>query len=258
MNVPKNIIACRPQSYCDFQKEAFALMADAGIKYAEVPALAECDWQGQIDEMKKHGITPTSVAGGVDFSNRMALTIFSHTIRCGNEMGVKKMFLSVKSGGTKLSECYRKLRDMGDIAKAHGITVVLETHPDLVTNGDEAAKTMKAVNHPNIRLNYDTANLYYYNKKVDGVKELKKFLPWLGAVHLKASCGKLKTWWFPGLGEEGDVVKYAELFKVLKQAKFYGPYTLEIEGIQGEKLSRETAIARVKNSMAFLKKLGVA
>ena len=256
--MPKNIIACRPQSYCTFEKEAFALMADAGIKYAEVPAPAECDWQAQIDEMKKHGITPTSVAGGVDFSKRMAMTIFSHTIRCGKEMGVKKMFLSVKSGGRPLKECYAKLRDMGDIAKAHGITVCLETHPDLVTNGDEAAQTMKAVNHPNIRLNYDTANLYYYNKKVDGVKELKKFLPWLGAVHLKASCGKLKTWWFPGLGEEGDVVKYAELFKILKKAKFHGPFTLEIEGIEGEKLTRDVAIARVKNSMKSLKSIGAA
>ena len=256
--MPKNIIACRPQSYCDFQKEAFKLMADAGIKYAEVPALAECDWQAQIDAMKANGITPTSVAGGVDLSNRMALTIFSHTCRCGNEMGVKKMFLSVKSGGRPLKECYQKLRDMGDIAKAHGMTVVLETHPDLVTNGDVAAKTMKAVNHPNIRLNYDTANLYYYNKKVDGVKELKKFLPWLGAVHLKASCGKLKTWWFPGLGEAGDVINYPEIFKVLKKAKFYGPYTLEIEGIEGEKLTREIAIARVKNSMTYLKSIGAA
>src|SRR5438874_7863023 len=164
--MPKNIIACRPQSYCDFQKEAFELMAEAGFKYAEVPAPAECDWQAQIDAMKANGITPTSVAGGVDLSNRMAVTIFSHTARCGKEMGAKNIFLSAKSGGRPLKECYAKLRAMGDIAKAHRMTIVLETHPDLVTNGDVALKTMKGVNHPNVRLNYDTANLYYYNKKI--------------------------------------------------------------------------------------------
>ncbi|HYG76764.1 MAG TPA: sugar phosphate isomerase/epimerase family protein [Planctomycetota bacterium] len=255
--MPKNIIACRPQSYCDFQSEAFPNMVEAGITNAEVPAPAEMDWAKLADLLKKYGITPTSVSGGIKFSDNMALTIFSHTARCAQELGAKIVFLSVKTDGKPFEDCYKKLRDIGEIAKANGVTVALETHPDMVTNGDEAVKTMKAVNHPNVKLNYDSANLYYYNEKIDGIAELKKMLPYLAAVHLKASRGKLTDWWFPGLHEEGDIVNYPEIFKLCNGAGFYGPFTMEIEGIKGEKLTREVAIARVANSMKYLRSIGV-
>jgi len=256
--MPKNIIACRPQSYCAFEAEAYALMAEAGITNAEVPAPAEMDWAKLALTLKKYGITPTSVCGGVNFSDNMAITLFTHTARCANELGAKIVFLSVKSGGMPVDDCYKKLRDIGDIAKANGVTVALETHPDMVTNGDEAVRTMTAVNHPNVRLNYDTSNLYYYNENIDGVAELKKFLPYTAAVHLKASIGKPKTWWFPGLHDEGDIINYPEIFKLCNAAGFYGPFTMEIEGIQGETLTKDVAVARVANSMNYLRSIGVA
>ena len=36
----------------------------------------------------------------------------------------------------------------------------METHPDLITNGQVARQTMTSINHPGVRVNFDTANVY--------------------------------------------------------------------------------------------------
>ena len=43
-------------------------------------------------------------------------------------------------------------------------------------NGDIALETMKAVDHPNIRINFDTGNVYYYNHDVTAVAEVQKII----------------------------------------------------------------------------------
>jgi len=199
-----------------------------------------------------------SLAGGVDLSNPAAVTqTCSNLLVCAEMLGASLVFLSVKSGGRSMKECYGILSKLGDIAHKSKATFVLETHPDLVTNGDIAVETMRGVKHPNIMLNYDSANLYYYNEGIDGVAELKKMLPWVGAVHLKETNGKLKTWYFPGLHEGEGIVNFPEIFRICNRAGFYGPFTMEIEGIEGETLTKEKACARIADSMTYLKSIGV-
>lgn len=231
-------------------------MARAGIRHAEIDVPAEHWWGAVRAELRRHEISVSSVAGGVDLSNPSAERTVLHLARGAKEFGAKIIFLSVKSGGRPLKECYRALRAMGGIAKRHGVTIALETHPDLVTNGDVALQTMRGVKHPNVRLNYDSANLYYYNKGIDGVAELKKFLPWLAAVHLKETNGKFKTWYFPGLHEGDGIVNFPEIFRICNAAGFHGPFTMEIEGIEGEKLTKKLARARIAKSVAYLKRIG--
>src|SRR5207302_1865217 len=107
-------------------------------------------------------------------------------------------------------------------------------HPDLAHNGEVALGTMRAIDHPNVRINYDTGNVYYYNEGVDGVAELRKILEYVGAVHLKDTSGGYRAWNFPALGQ--GVVNFPEIFRLLNGRGFYGPFTMELEGIQGETL----------------------
>jgi inosose dehydratase len=251
--MPANLIACRPGSYGEFQSDAFAEMSKIGLRNVEIAVPAEDQWPALKADLAKHGLAASSVAGGVDLSKDEQIAAFAQLAKGAKYFGAKVIFLSVKSGGRPLPECYEKLRKLGDVAKAHGATIGMETHPDLVTNGDTAAATMKGVNHPNVKLNFDTANIYYYNEGVDGVAELQKFLPWLISVHLKETNGKLKTWYFPGLHEGEGIVDFPAVFRLCNDARFYGPFTLEIEGCQGEKLTREQAVACVANSLRYLK-----
>jgi len=133
---------------------------------------------------------------------------------------------------------------------------VIETHPNLVTNGTVGRETMERVNHPNVRINWDTANVYYYNDGVDGIAEMKKLIEFIGAVHLKDTNGRPKTWHFPALGE--GIVDFKEIFRLLNARGFNGPFTMEIEGVEGESLDRAATEDRVARSVDHLRRLGIA
>jgi sugar phosphate isomerase/epimerase len=254
--MPKNLIACRPGSYASFRQEAFEHLAKIGVQNVEIDVPPEKEWPDLKARLAKYKLNASSVSGGVDFSKPESVANFDLIARGAKAFGAPIIFLSVKSGGRPMPECYVGLRKLGDTARTNGATIALETHPDLVTNGDIAATTMKETSHPNVKLNYDSANLYYYNENIDGIAELKKFIPWLGAFHLKESDGKPKSWYFPGLHEGHGIVNFPELFRLCNAAGFYGPFTMEIEGIEGEKLTREQAVARVANSVTYLKSIG--
>jgi inosose dehydratase len=254
--MPKNLIACRPGSYGQYAAESYKHLPTVGITHVEIDVPPEDQWLARKALLKEHGLKASSVTGGVDLSKPSEVAAFTKLARGAKFFGAKVIFLSVKTGGQPLDECYKALRELGDIARAFSATIGMETHPDLVTNGDLAAATMQGVNHPNVRLNYDSGNIYYYNQGIDGVAEFKKYLPWLISVHLKETNGKFKTWYFPGLHEGEGIVNFPEIFRLCKEAKFTGPFTIEIEGIEGEKFTLEQTCARIANSAAYLKSIG--
>ena len=60
---------------------------------------------------------------------------------------------------------------------------------------------MKGVNHPNVRINFDTGNIYFYNQNTDVVAELRKIIDYVASVHLKETDGGYESWNFPALGK---------------------------------------------------------
>lgn len=252
----QDVIAARLGCYGKFKGEAFRHLAEIGIRHVELGSPPEAEWPALKADLARHGLKATSVGHGIDLSKPDSIATFAHTARCAEAFGTKIIFLSVKSGGRPLPECYADLRGLGDAARAHGAIIALETHPDLVTNGEIAAATMQGVNHPHVKLNYDSANLYYYNEGIDGIAELQKFLPWLGAVHLKETDGGYKKWYFPGLHEGRGIVNFPEIFRLCHEIGYYGPFTLEIEGCEGEKLTQEQTLQRMTNTAAYLRSIG--
>lgn len=252
----KNLIACRPGSYGQYAGDAFAHLPQIGIRHVEIDVIPEEQWAAKKADLKAHGLKVSSVGGGVNLSQPVEVAGFALLARAAKAFGAKIIFLSVNSGGVPLEVCYGVLRKLGDTARASGATIAMETHPDLVTNGAVAAATMQGVNHSHVKLNFDTANIYFYNQGIDGVAEFKKFLPWLAAVHLKETNGQYKTWYFPGLHEGAGIVDFPAIFKLCQEAKFNGPFTLEIEGVEGEKPTREQVFARMAASAQYLKSIG--
>ena len=110
--------------------------------------------------------------------------------------------------------------------------------------------------HPRLGWNLDTANLYYYNQGVDAVEECRRGLDLIRSVHLKDTNGAYQTWYFPALGE--GIVDFACVFRLLNERGFHGPFTFELEGIEGESLTEAETQARVAHSLDHLRRLGVA
>ncbi len=251
----KNIIACNLGSYRQFGANAYTHLAEIGLTNVEigVPAADAVD-KLQAD-LKAHGLTATSLLGRCDVQSETVVTDFQRTLNIANEMDVKVIFVSVHAGETDKSVVYERLRTIGENAEPLDVKVCLETHPDMAHNGDIALETMKDINHPNIRINFDTGNVYYYNHDVNAVTEVEKIIDYVGAVHLKDTNGGYRTWHFPALGE--GVVDYKVVFQTLNDAGFYGPFTMELEGIEGENLDEAGVQARVADSLQHLKDIGV-
>lgn len=251
----KNIIACNLGSYRQFGTNAYSHLAEIGLTNVEIGVPSADAVDALQSELKSHGLTATSLLGRCDVQSETVVADFQSTLNIANEMGVKVIFVSVHAGDTDKNAVHDRLRAIGENAEPLGVKVCLETHPDMAHNGDIALETMKGVDHPNIRINFDTGNVYYYNHNVDAVSEVKKIVDYVGAVHLKDTNGGYRTWHFPTLGE--GVVDYKTFFQTLNETGFYGPFTMELEGIEGENLDEAGVKARVADSLQHLKDIGV-
>ncbi len=115
---------------------------------------------------------------------------------------------------------------------------------------------MSEVDHPHVRLNFDTGNIAYYNRALDLCEELKRVNHLVGSVHLKDNRGGFEDWYFPALGE-GGAVDFTGVRRVLDGVGFAGPYTIEIEGIGGEpEPGLEERHQRIGRSVAHLRACG--
>ena len=132
----------------------------------------------------------------------------------------------------KREKGYKILHQLGDIAESYGKFISMETHPPFCLNAEEMKRTMVGVNHPAVRINFDTANIYYYNKlKIgQGIDQMNQVLDHIGSFHLKETDGKYKGWFFPPLGTPKGIVDFKKVFEIMDARGFDGVYTLEIEG----------------------------
>jgi inosose dehydratase len=168
-------------------------------------------------------------------------------------MGVKVIFTSVHAGETPKTAAYDRMRRVGDEAAKHGLLIAMETHPDLMQNGDNALETLTAIDHPHIRMNFDTANIMYYNEGTTTVAELRKTAPYVASVHLKDSNGRPRAWDFPTLGT--GIVDFPEIIRSLNGVGFYGPFTMELEGVEGQQFDADDACEDVAASVAYLRSI---
>jgi inosose dehydratase len=221
-----------------------------GIKGVEIRPPAPEDVDKLKAELSKYGLTVMSVAGSIDLTNEDGIKTFDGLLNGAVSMGVKLIFASAKASDDIPREVtYERLGKIGDKAAAHGLTVCLETHPILCHNGDEALKTMEGVNHDSIRLNFDTANIYYYNEGTSAVDELKKVAEYVKSMHLKDTDGTPRSFVFPPLGE--GIVDFPEVFRILNQVGFYGPFTFELESTKKEEMAQA-----LEKSVNYLRSTG--
>jgi len=252
----KHLIACRPGSYGNFADRMWSHLPSIGIRHVElgVPQTDE-DGRQLRGRLAEHGLYVSSFQAGCSVAEQDVAEKLATVFDCCQAHGVSILFTSVKAGETDRQLVWSRLREVGDAAAARGVTLVLETHPDLATNADVALATMLAVDHPNVRINFDTANVHYYNRDVDCVTQLEKAIDFVSAVHLKDTTGGYKTGDFPALGE--GVVDFPRVFEVIESHGFKGPCTMELEGTEGLERDEAAQLEYVAASAAYLKRIGV-
>ncbi|QDT18787.1 sugar phosphate isomerase/epimerase family protein [Gimesia chilikensis] len=272
------LVSCLTNSYGRFGPvAAIENIRDAGIDHLELniknhgvpsffketPLLTEASTAEDIahvkDLLKQHHVKLSSC--NITTGNPLDPEVVIKTKRkldLAHQLGVK---LVVGGAGEIEQESdrdtlYQHLREIGDYAGAQGITYCFETHPGICVNAAGMLRTMQDLDHPNLRLNFDTGNINYYNEHANVLESLHEVVTWVKHVHLKDSYCKFKDWNFAALGEAGGV-DFLKIRYILEDNNFNGPYSLEIEGIEGEpELTLEEHHNRVKQSVVYLRECG--
>jgi sugar phosphate isomerase/epimerase len=138
------------------------------------------------------------------------------------KMGLKLVtfhagFLPPDESHPMFAKMLQRLDAVADIFMVHNILVGLETGQE---TAPELADLLHKLNHPNIGVNFDPANMIMYDKG-DPVKALRTLAPWIRQVHIKDA----KRTQVPGTwGEEVSVgtgeVDWRAFFHTFKQVIF--------------------------------------
>jgi sugar phosphate isomerase/epimerase len=246
-------LACRINSYGAFQEAAWDHLPSLGIHYIFLNIPAEEQVEDLQRRLAEHDLTAIVLRGDTDLSKESSLDELESQFAICKKMGVRYMFLSPKRHDAEKEAIYERLRQVGNIAQKYGVTVALETHPDLGTNGDIHLETMRQINHPNVRVNFDTGNIHYYNEDRTAPDELRKIIDYVATVEIKDHNGVYNDWNFPALGK--GIVDIPAVLKVLREHRYDGPVTVEIEGIKGVEWDEETTKQVIEESVKYLRSL---
>ncbi len=246
-------LACRIANYGKFEDAGWAHIHSLGIKYVFISVPPADQVESVEKKLAQYELKPLVMRGATDLSKPSSVAELTAQLAICRRMGVKYMFLSAKLNGAEKSVVYDRLRQAGDAAARELVTIVLETHPELGTNADAHLQTMQAVHHPNVRVNFDTGNITYYNRGTTALAELKKIIDYVATVEIKDHNGQFETWNFPPLGK--GVVDIPGVLQVLKQHGYAGPVTMEIEGVKGEERSEAEIKQGIEESVTYLRSL---
>ena len=251
----KHVISCRDSVYGK-RDDAFRLLPDAGITHVELERIEPDDLEEVQTLAGRHGIEISTVGSGVDLSNDDSIAAYNQLIDAVARVGIKKLFTSISAKGDEESEVHMdRLREIVGRAAGLDTVICMETHPPFGRNADIALKTIREINSPALRMNFDTANIYYYNRNTDAVSELKKVVHLVASVHLKDTDGGYRSSNFPIIGR--GVVDFPGIFRLCDEVDLRGPFTIELEGPVTHEKSVQEKHEAVKTCMTYLQSIGV-
>jgi L-ribulose-5-phosphate 3-epimerase len=256
----KNKICVITSTYANFNvEEALDGISKSGFKFVElinVPnfathiSLETKDIKQELNLYKKYGVELLALGAGYGRMMKDDTIInFKKVIDAAQLLGVKVIDADTGEVKNKKDEekFYKDIKTLGDYASTKDVTICLELHGDWCTNGKIAAEIVKKINHPNVKITYDTGNSIFYGD-TRPEDDIKYAIPHMGNLHIKDKRGGYKVWDFPALGE-GDV-DFDKIFSLLKN--YTGPMSVEVE-LDGKKNFIKVVNDAVKRSYDFLK-----
>lgn len=107
-------------------------------------------------------------------------------------------------------------------------------------------KLMQQIDHPNVQIGYDPANIRYY-EGASPTDQLEQLIPLIGHVHVKDHVGAKGSANFPTVGK-GEIA-YTEIFETLVRSGYEG--YISVERAPGETV--EQRAQELKDAYRFLR-----
>lgn len=252
--MPPGRIACRVSSFRPFEQLALPEIARLGLRFVEFKLPDPADWPAMRAGLASHGLSASCVQIACPLDRADVCEIVAAGLDGVLAFDAPLALVCCHSHGLPGAVVAERLRGAAEEARKRGLRLALETHPDLAENAAVSRRTLAAVDHPSLGINFDPANIYFYNEGLDAVAELRGMAPRVLGVHLKDTPGRRGERNFPALGQ--GMVDFPAVFAALDEAGFAGPFTIEIEGIEGEARDEALVRDRVRESMDYLRRIG--
>ena len=207
-------------------RDALMITKSNGFQYVEIasiagtcehitPAQMSGDFASEVVLLLRElGLSAYSFSGHLNLTVESELNDFLKKMEFAAAIGAK--IVNTNSGPvSRIKEFKGNLKKIISIAEKLNIKVGLESHGDIIASAQTAASLLKEINHPLIRLNYDTGNTYYYAKgKISIQEDIKYGLAYMDHIHLKDIHIEGNRAFYCPIGE-GDI-DFKEVFKVIK------------------------------------------
>jgi len=217
--------------------EALEGIAAAGFKNVELTAVP--GWTEHVDldadqgELRRkldgYGLNPVSISAHSDLTTPDGLEHGLKAVRWAAEYGIPIVNTAVgghQSADENEAAFLGNINALADEAERAGILVGLEIHGDIMASGAVTIPLLDKIGRDSIKINYDTANVVYYSGDT-AVEDIPKVADDIVHVHLKETTGGKGVWNFGAIGS--GVVDFAEVLRILDEAGYTGPYSVELE-----------------------------
>jgi sugar phosphate isomerase/epimerase len=218
-------------------EEAWAGIAAAGYRTVELTAVLgwtehvdlDADPAGLYARLAHYGLEPTVLSAHSDLTTDDGVEYALKAIAWAATNGIGVMSTAIGGHSSQEESESAFLAGIGRIAEAAdaaGVDVALEIHGDIMATGARTVPLLQRIDHPRIKVAYDTANCEFYGD-TKAVDDLHTMLPYLANVHLKDKRGGKAVWDFPEPG--AGHVDFAAILGVLGDGGYDGPASVEIE-----------------------------
>jgi sugar phosphate isomerase/epimerase len=208
--------------------EARRLLGKFGLQVTDIASpLFKTDWPGA--PVSKY--SPKTPQFGADYTFAQQGEVLERSIAVAQALGTDRVrcfdFWRVDDPKPFREAMDAKLRDTAALAAAKNITLLLENEFACNTaTGAEAARTLKAVQSPNLKLNWDPGNAAYRGEIAfpNGFETIPKER--IGHMHCKDVERKADgTFEWAAMGR--GIIDYVGQFRALVQAGYSGTMSLE-------------------------------
>jgi L-ribulose-5-phosphate 3-epimerase len=277
LKIKPRLIAATPFCVPGFELlSAYDCISRAGIRMVEVPAVLphisiaygvptltpevmdDRALKMLRDYFASKELEPLTVTTFCDLTDSRHTQPVLRRIKFAQELRARYLIADVSELPSEFAlrqKAISQINEIVDYADDLGIRICLEIHEGPTRSGKTALQFLTTVNNPKLGINYDTGNIFYFNGNVDPAEDIQCIASRVTHVHLKDTSGKKGEWEFCTLGT--GRVNFKRIFEVLDQAGYEGPYSLEIEGRQGEDLNRTQCVQRIKDSLEYLTTTGL-
>jgi inosose dehydratase len=137
-------------------------------------------------ELEKRDLACLSLSAHMDLTQADSVDRFRRRLEFARNIGARCVN-SIAGPAGKLDNFRKNIPAIADRARDLGVVIALENHGDLLDREHQVLDFIREVNHPAIRVNYDTGNAWYYSKgSINSVEELALLAPVVAHVHAKS------------------------------------------------------------------------